>query len=339
MKKVELLDCTLRDGGSLNDWMFGEQTIIGIFQSLNDSHIDIVETGFIDNNSVENNNRSTNPSDRYFNQLCRRIKNKTCKAYTMIDFSKYDITNFNLQEKKELDGIRIMFKKHQLNDVIEFCKKLKKLNYEISLNPVSVTTYSKDELINLISKANQLKPEILYIVDTYGLLSTNETIELFGIFDKELNKNIKIGYHVHNNLQLALANSIEVIKANNNRTIVIDASLYGMGKRAGNTPIESLSLYLNNNLGHKYNTDKLIIAIEKYIQPLKTQYNWGYSLVHYIAAINKCHSDYVTFLYKENNFSLDEIHEILKKIPNNKKLTFDQNCIKEYTKNKKSAKI
>ncbi|MBQ4077584.1 aldolase catalytic domain-containing protein [bacterium] len=339
MKKVELLDCTLRDGGSLNNWKFGEKTIIGILQSLNDSRIDIIEAGFIDNNSTEDNNSCTNPTDKYFNQLCKKIKNKNCKAYAMIDFSKYDIKKFNIQKKESLDGIRIMFKKHQLNDVVEFCKKLKKLNYEISLNPVSVTTYSKNELLNLINEANKIEPQILYIVDTYGLLSTKETIELFNIFNKHLNKNIKIGYHVHNNLQLALANSIEVIKVNNDRNIVIDASLYGMGKRAGNTPIESLSLYLNNNFEFEYDTNRLIKAIEKYILPLKTQYTWGYSLVHYIASINKCHSDYVTYLYKENNLSLDEIHDILKKIPKDKKLTFDKNYLQEYTKNKKNDKI
>ena len=80
MKKVELLDCTLRDGGSLNNWMFGEETIIGILQSLNDSHIDIIETGFIDNNSKEDKNSCINPTDKYFNQLCKKIKNKKCKA-------------------------------------------------------------------------------------------------------------------------------------------------------------------------------------------------------------------------------------------------------------------
>lgn len=332
MKKIELLDCTLRDGGSVNNWMFGEKSIVGIFQSLNDANIDIIETGFIDNNSKEENNRSLNPSDKFFNNLCKKIRNKKCKAFAMIDFSKYDTQNFNLNKSDSLDGIRVMFKKHQLNDVIKFCEQLKKLDYEISLNPVSVTTYTKEELLNLIKKANELKPEILYIVDTYGLLSTSETVELFNFFDNNLEKNIKIGYHVHNNLQLALANSIEIIKTNSDRQLVIDASLYGMGKRAGNTPIESLSLYLNNNFNFKYDTSKLIDAIEKYIQPLKSQFNWGYSLVHYIAAINKCHSDYVTFLYKEKNLSLNEVHDILKEIPNDKKLNFDKNFLKEYTK-------
>lgn len=328
MKKVELLDCTLRDGGSLNNWKFGEETIIGILQSLNDSHIDIIETGFIDNNSKENDNCTLNPSNNFFNNLCKKIKNKKCKTFAMIDFSKYDIKNFNISKSDSLDGIRIMFKKYQLDDVIKFCERLKNLNYEISLNPVSITTYTKKELINLINKANKLNPEILYIVDTYGLLSTKETVQLFNFFDKNLEKDIKIGYHVHNNLQLALANSIEVVKANEDRNIIVDASLYGMGKRAGNTPIESLSLYLNNNFNFQYNTNKLIEAIEKYIQPLKAQYTWGYSLVHYIAAINKCHSDYVTYLYKEKNLSLNEIHDILKKIPNDKKLIFDKNFLK-----------
>ena len=226
-----------------------------------------------------------------------------------------------------------MFKKEQLPMIFDFCKKLKELNYEISLNPVSITTYSNKELNLLIETANKIKPEILYIVDTYGLLNSKETVKLYKKFDKILYKKIKIGYHVHNNLQLALSNSVEIIKTRTNRTTVIDASLYGMGKRAGNTPIESIALYLNNNLNTTYKIEKLINVIEKVIIPLRSKYKWGYSLIHYIAAIHKCHSDYVTHLYKDAKLSLDEIYNILKKIPKSKKLTFDPKYIKKYTKN------
>lgn len=339
MKNIELLDCTLRDGGSLNNWEFGEDNIINIFQFLNDANIDIIETGFIDNNYSENNNSTSNPSNVFFDNLCKKIKNKKCKAFAMIDFSKYKQEKFNITKSELLDGIRIMFKKTQLKEVIEFSKRLKELNYEISLNPVSVTTYSKEELLNLIELANDLNPQILYIVDTYGLLSTKETVELFKLFDKHLSKNIKIGYHVHNNLQLALVNSINIANLESNRNIIIDASLYGMGKRAGNTPIETAALYLNNNFDKKYDINKLLKVIEKSIRPLRSQYDWGYSLIHYIAAVNKCHSDYVSYLYKTEKMSFDNISNILKKIPNEKKLSFDEEYIKKYTINKKNANI
>lgn len=333
MREIKLLDCTLRDGGSVNNWQFGEKNILKILQTLNDANIDIVETGFIDNNVIENKNSSINPSNKVFDDFCKKITNKKCRFYAMIDFSKYNQADFNLTKSKEINGIRIMFKKEQLLNVIEFCKKLNELNYEICLNPVSVTSYTKEELINLINVANLINPKVLYIVDTYGLLSTKETIEYFELFDKNLNQNIEIGYHVHNNLQLALKNSIEVINYKTKRNIIIDASLYGMGKRAGNTEMETLSLYLNENFDFQYDTNKLIKIIEEIIIPIKKDYQWGYSLIHYIAAINKCHSDYVTYLCEEKKLPVDEICEIVQKIPCEKKLTFDKDYILKYTNN------
>ena len=102
-----------------------------------------------------------------------------------------------------------MFKKEQQNDAIYFAKKIKELNYEISLNPVSITRYSKEEFIDLINKANKLEPYFFYMVDTYGLMNEIETLEYFNLLEKHLDKSIQIGYHVHDNLQLAFKNAIE----------------------------------------------------------------------------------------------------------------------------------
>ena len=299
MKNIKLLDCTLRDGGSINNGMFGYSNILDICQFLNDSYVDIIETGFIDNNVTENKNSSINPSTDFFDEIINKINNKTSKTVAMIDFSKYDRKNFNISKKKNLDGIRIMFKKNQIKDVFDFCNRLKTLGYSIILNPVSITTYQKNELINLLEQANTLQPDTIYIVDTYGLLDKEETLEYFDLFKKYLIKDINIGYHSHNNRQLSLSNSIELINNSENRNLIIDTALFGMGKRAGNTPTELMANHLNTHNGSKYNLEKITQIINSHIIPLKGKYEWGYSLIHYIAAINKCHSDYVTYLYKE----------------------------------------
>ena len=325
MKNIKLLDCTLRDGGSLNNGMFGYSSILNIVQFLNDANIDIIETGFIDNNISENQNSSINPNTKFFNNLTKKITNKKCKAVAMIDFSKYDRTKFNIEKKQELDGIRIMFKKNQITDVLDFCYKLKDLDYSIALNPVSITTYKKEELINLLKQANILSPYAVYIVDTYGLLDKQETLEYFNLFKTYLNENIQIGYHSHNNRQLSFANSIELINNSEARKLVIDTALLGMGKRAGNTPTELMADYLNSYGKRNYDLNKITQIINSDILPLKEKYEWGYSLIHYIAAINKCHSDYVTYLFKEKKLSIEEINTILCKIEEEKKLSFDKN--------------
>lgn len=331
MKQIKLLDCTLRDGGSINNCNFEEKTIIDILSSLNNSNIDIVEIGFLQNNINNSINCTISNNHKFFDSFLSKINNKF-KAVVMINFGEFDITNLPNCNETLIDGIRLMFKKQDLKDAINYSKKIQEKGFALSLNPVSVTTYSKSDIENLIKYTNSINPSIIYIVDTYGLMDKNETFEYFEELDKGLNPEIEIGYHAHNNLQLAFSNSIEIIKKNSNRNIVIDASLYGMGKRAGNTNTELIAEYLNKNKKYSYNINELIHIIESTIVPMHKKLKWGYSLTHYIAAINKCHSDYVSYLQKKNNITLEQINNIVSNLEQEKKLTFDKNYIEEIIK-------
>ncbi len=320
LKKIQLLDCTLRDGGSLLNWDFPHKTVRNIIQGLNDSKIDLIEAGFLQNNKFEM---------EYYENLFSNIKNKTIKTALMIDYGHYDIKKVN--NNSLIDLIRIMFKKHQIKDALKYAEKLLDKGYKISLNPVSVTAYTKSDIADLCIKVNSLPVEIVYIIDTYGLLDNEKAVQYLNYFDNNLNPNIKIGFHAHNNRQLAFANSLEIIN-NTGRDIVIDGSLYGMGKRAGNMPVELFIQYMNNNYNTNYNLNEIIKLIETEIIPLKGKYEWGYNLNHYIASVNGCHSDYVTYLAKEKKLSYKEINLILLKIKEDKKLTFDKAYIESIYK-------
>ncbi len=324
---IKILDCTLRDGGSINNWNFGYGNIIKILQNLNDAGIDIIENGFIQNNYTDNDDCSISDSIFSFDKKLKHIKNKHFKAVAMINLGKYDVEK--LPEKKEtlIDGIRLMFKKNEIEQAVNYSQIIKDKGYSISLNPVSVTTYSEEEISYLCSQANSLMPSIVYIIDTYGLLDNQSTLDYFKKFNSLLKKDIEIGYHAHNNLQLAFSNTLEIIKAAKERTVVVDGSLYGMGKRAGNVPVELLTNYLDTNYNKEYNTDKITEVIENIIMPLHKQYEWGYSIIHYTAAINKCHSDYVTYLSRDKKLSIKEINHLLKEIIPEYKLTFNKEYI------------
>lgn len=327
MKQIKLLDCTLRDGGSINNWNFRENSIISILNSLNKSNIEIVEIGFLQNN-IENSHDLTITEDyKYFDYILSKINNRNFKAVAMIDFGKFDIKKLPNCNETLIDGIRLMFKKQDLKKAISYSKEIIKKGYSLSLNPVSVTTYTKEDIKELVEYTNLINPSIIYIVDTYGLMDRYETFEYFEELDKYLNPEIEIGYHAHNNLQLAFSNSIEIINSKSKRSIVIDGSLYGMGKRAGNTNTELIAQYLNRNKNGKYNIDELINIIETVIKPMHLDSEWGYSLTHYIAAINGCHSDYVTYLIKEKKLNLKQINKIICELEDIKKLTFDKSYI------------
>jgi len=329
MGNIKLLDCTLRDGGSLNNWNFGYKNILNILNCLNSSGIEIAETGFLKDGAGNSQNLAIAENCKHFDLFLKGLENKNFNAVTMIDYGKYNINLLENKDETLIDGIRLMFRKKDLNTITKYAQEIKNKGFRLSLNPVSITTYNKDELKILLETANNILPDIIYIVDTYGLLDEKKTKEYFEFFDKYLSKDIEIGYHTHNNLQLAFSNSIQIMNCAKERNIVIDGSLYGMGKRAGNTATELLSEYINLNYNGKYQMNKIIEIIEEVILPMHKDYEWGYSLTHYIAAINKCHSDYAAYLKNKKNISFSKINNLLNLIPEPNKLTFNEEIIEK----------
>lgn len=223
-----------------------------------------------------------------------------------------------------LDGIRVIFKKKHYCEALEFCAAIKKKGYKIFVNPVSVTSYSDEEMLNLIEKINELAPNCVAIVDTYGLMHKHELLHYYDLLDSNLKPGTNIGYHAHNNFQLAYANSLELIALNSERELIVDTSLFGMGKSAGNTCTELVAMHLNENHGKNYDIYQLLEAIDVDISKEYAKKQWGYSLNHFVAASNDCHPDYVSALIEKKTLSVKAINEILAKIDPPNKLTFNK---------------
>jgi 4-hydroxy 2-oxovalerate aldolase len=195
------------------------------------------------------------------------------------------------------------------------------------VNPVSVTSYSDEEMLELIKNINELSPDGVAIVDTYGLMHKHELLHYYDLLDKNLTAGTKIGYHAHNNFQLAYANSLELIALDSERELIIDSSLFGMGKSAGNTCTELVAMHLNENYGKSYDMYQLLEAIDVDISKEYAKKQWGYSLNHFVAASNDCHPDYVSALIEKKTLSVKATNEILAKIDPPNKLTFNKALI------------
>lgn len=322
---IQILDCTLRDGGFLNNWSFEKNNILSTFNRLQNAGIDIIEVGFIDARSTINFNRTINPNTNVYDDMFAKTIKKNTMAVAMIDYGTCDIKDISMP--KFLDGIRIIFKKKDIDRALDFCHNVKNKGYKVFVQPVSITTYSDKEMIELIEKVNQLKPYAMSIVDTYGLMHKDKMTKYFYIMDNNLDKSIKIGYHSHNNFQLAYSNSIEFAEMKTKRGLIIDSSLYGMGKSAGNTCTELLSMYLNEHFYKNYNLNEILEAIDANIIKYKKDFEWGYSLPYFIAAANNCHPKYVQYLQEKNTLNIASINDILKNLKKQKKLTYDKEYI------------
>lgn len=329
MGTIKLLDCTLRDGGYLNDWQFGYEEIITVFERLVSAGIDIIEVGFLDERRTYDKNRSILPDVEAVNRTFCGIDKKDSMVVGMIDYGTCSIDKVIPKEESFLDGIRVIFKKHIMNEALDFCSQIKGLGYKVFVQAVSITSYNDEEFSILLDRVNEVKPYAFSIVDTYGLLHKNQLIHYFEMADCELVEDIALGYHSHNNFQLGYANCIELVEKKIERQLLLDGSLYGMGKGAGNTPIELLAMYMRENYGGKYHISQLLEAIDVTIQDCYRITPWGYGLKFFVAASNDCHPNYVASLMEKKKLSVKSVNEILQTIPKDNKLIYDGELIEK----------
>ena len=150
MGNIRLLDCTLRDGGYLNDWEFGQNHLISIYERLVDSGVEIIEVGFLDNRRPFDMSRSIMPDTESANQIWSCTTKKPPMVVGMIDYGTCKIEDLQPCDESFLDGIRVIFKKHLMHEAMEFCAQVKALGYKVFSQLVSITSYTDDELLVLV---------------------------------------------------------------------------------------------------------------------------------------------------------------------------------------------
>jgi 4-hydroxy 2-oxovalerate aldolase len=330
MNEIKLLDCTLRDGGYVNDWAFGNDDIINIFERLVSANLDIIEVGFLDESRDLDINRTIMPDSSAVNTIYGGMDKGNSLVVGMIDYGTCGINSILPCSQCFLDGIRVIFKKKVMVEAIAFCKEVKALGYKVFVQAVSITSYSDKEMALLLDLVNELEPYVFSIVDTYGLLHKNNLIPYYELANEGLRPSIGLGYHSHNNFQLAYANCIELLdNPPEKRMLLVDGSLYGMGKGAGNAPTELLAMYMKEHFDKPYHLAQILEAIDTSILNIYRNVPWGYSFKFYLSASNDCHPNYVTYLTDKKTLSIKSVNKILNSILVDKKLLFDAEHIEQ----------
>ena len=331
MKRINLLDCTLRDGGYVNDWRFGYTNIVSLFERLVDANVDIIEVGFLDDRRPFDIDRTIFPDTKSADIIYGSLDKKQSLIVGMIDYGTCAIENLAPCEETCLDGIRVIFKKGKMYPAMEFCRQVKALGYKVFSQLVSVTSYSDEELLELIDLVNDVKPYAVSMVDTYGLMDNEWLLHLYQLLDDHVNQDTLIGFHAHNNFQLGYSNALAFLKYEGKHDVIVDGTLYGMGKSAGNDPIELVAMTLNNRYQGTYRIDPMLEAINESVMDYYIKTPWGYKIFFYLCAKNQCHPNYLTDFKKEENLSVSMIDDLLSTIePKEKKLLFDRSVGKQY---------
>ncbi len=323
---VQITDCTIRDGGYLLDKNSKSDFIKGVMKGLAKAGINFVETGFLQDKVNGETLVYKNSVDA--KKYLPENKGRT-NFLGFCDNSRYSIENLDDYTGDSFKWLRISFAKHELNDALKFCNEAQNKGYIVQFNPMDTISYSEDEIKDMINKVNIIKPGAISIVDTFGAMYMDDLIKIFKQIDSILNKNIKIGLHSHDNLGLscALAEQMVMLAQQTDRDIMIDGSLLGMGRGAGNAATELLATFLNDKYGYDYDIPVLLETIEKYIVPLKENLSWGYDLPMFICGARHSHVDNISYL-KNKGCSINDMYQIINNLPQEKRTRYGSNYSK-----------
>lgn len=333
---IYVLDCTLRDGGRIIDCQFEDQDILDISERLSKSEIDFVEVGFLrDWHNVEYKGNSTFfTSVEQIRPFVNKEANPRTQYVAFVDYGMFDFESLEEYDGTSIEGIRVGFTKKNYyaakEDITRCLNIVKEKGYKLFVQGVNSIGYTDKELLDIIDWVNTIKPYGFGIVDTYGAMYVEDIRHIFGLVDKNLDEEICIDFHSHNNFQLSFSLAQEVISLSNGvRNIIIDSTLYGMGKCAGNLNTELIVDYLVRKKGKIYDTDEILDIIDDHMSAIKEKCEWGYSIPSVMAGIYRSHPNNVIYLTEKFRLATKDIKHILSMIDPETRQRYDYDNIKE----------
>lgn len=308
---IKVLDCTLRDGGYINEWRFSNEHIKTIITSLEESNVDIIECGYLDDQ------KGTNEDSTLFSNLDTVDKilvdtNNFIQKVVMINLGDYNVKNLLPKNQTRIDGIRLAFHKDKLKEALIISKTIIDLGYQLYFQPMITKNYQDIEFLSMIEEVNKYNPYAFYIVDSFGSMTLEEFNKYLILANHNLNNTIALGYHSHNNMQLAFSNAVGMCTSTIKRGLIIDSSIYGIGRGAGNLNTELIFDYLNKTFDKKYDTLPLLEIIDKFLNSMMKKTPWGFSPAQFLSASFNCHPNYATYLINKNTNHIVGIQKYLK---------------------------
>lgn len=330
LRKINLLDCTLRDGGYYNNWDFSNELVNKYLKSIAKSGIKFVEIGF--RSFKKNNFKGPNwyTTDSYIDNLVipKKINlGVMVNAFEIISHPKglkkgIDIL-FKDRKKTKLKFVRLACHFNEFDKTIEICKLLKKKGYIVGINLMQISEQSQKNIIYVAKKCKNIKPDILYFADSLGRLRNNDIKQIVRLFKEHWNG--PLGIHAHDNLEMALSNTVGALNYGANW---LDSTILGMGRGPGNAKTEYLVLELNSIMKKNiYNALPLVDLVNNYFLKLKNIYKWGTNAYYFMSGMNGIHPTYIQEMI---SIKLDEIEivEAINQLKNKGGNKFDINLVR-----------
>jgi len=280
-EKIKVFDCTIRDGGLINNHDFSDKFVREVYKALSAAGVDYMEIGY-------KNAKRLFPGEEYgkwkfcedddIRKIIDGISSKT-KISCMVDVGRVDIEDIVPKKDSPVDMIRVASYVKDIDKAIYLVNHFADKGYETTVNIMAISRALDNELTEALQQLEkECKANVIYIVDSFGALYQETTEYLVKKF-KSILKTKEIGMHAHNNQQLGFSNTIEAIIHDAN---YLDATVYGLGRGAGNCPLELLIGFLKNP---KFDIRPILDLISKEFVPLRDKIEWGYIIPYAITGI------------------------------------------------------
>ena len=275
--EIKVLDCTIRDGGLMNDWQFDDDFVRAVYRATAAAGVDYMEIGYKSSEAAYS--RETNGPWKFCDEDdIKRITEGTetdMKLSAMCDIGRIEREDIGPKSQSVLDMIRVACYIKDVDKAIDLAHHCLDQDYEATINIMAISKAIERDLDEALDDLGKSNVPVVYLVDSYGTLYSEQIQYLTRKYLLAL-KDKTVGIHAHNNLQLAFANTIEAIICGANR---LDATIYGIGRGAGNCPLELLLSFLKNP---KFDLRPILDAIQMHLLPMREKIEWGYFIPYMI---------------------------------------------------------
>ncbi|MFK7934875.1 MAG: aldolase catalytic domain-containing protein [Saprospiraceae bacterium] len=309
-KSVKFLDCTLRDGGYYTDWDFNKSLTEDYFSAVNQLPIDYIQVGY-----------RSKPLDGYYGEYfylpeatTERLRQQVNQAKVAVMLDEKNVTpELAVELLRPCQGwcsmVRFACKPDRISSMAAYIDPLKEMGFEVAINMMYLSKVDIDSRLKADLKVLNNRADYFYLVDSYGGLYPQDLRTKMAQIREVLD--VPVGYHGHNNLEMALINTITAIEEG---AAIVDATLTGMGRGAGNLKTELFLTWLNSQQGIEVDNNALGTIVQKFYD-LKEKYNWGTSYPYMVSgAWSLPQADVMNWITK-NRYSVESIIQAL----NNKK--------------------
>lgn len=329
MRQIHLLDCTLRDGGYLNNWEFGSDNIKDMAALARDSGVSIVEMGFLRDEPYDMGRAVWNDVNKMAPYIPEDRGGNVQYAVMTEVFNQFPLEKLAPRSSATPDIIRVIVWKRMLPEALEYCRGIVERGYRLCVQPDRVNQYTYDEFQAMIRMFSVLDPLAVYVVDSNGFLCKKELLQYLRCANEVMPENMILGYHGHNNMQQTIGTAESFVEMNLHRDILIDGSVMGIGRSSGNLSLELIAKYLNENENAHYDISSMIRIYENYIVPIQAKEPWGYTMESFLTSLYRVNPNYGIYLQK-CGLRPSQIGKILQKLNETDRVIFNRRGIEDY---------